>query len=233
MQQSDNPGQRKDSLQDNFFESRRCQDYSQERIRSVSCQSLRLQYKNWRIHRRAHVRPMLPIEWHHSKHCTSTIDICSECAVTGHRHTECRVSFKKCINCSGPHKTTAPQCPKRKQEAQNIRQKSTQNKVKEGNSYSSIVRNTTAAMPDSFFMSTSVLKITTVNAFIPGSFSTEMNKMLAGNNLPPMVFPDDPPSELFLTKTQQKSTVEDMETQPTETTTQTRETVVPRKIAEL
>lgn len=177
---------------------------------------------------------------HHSKQCTSTEDICSECSEKGHRHTDCRATNKKCINCGGPHKTTAPQCPKRKQEAQNIRQKSTQNQVKDGISYSSVVRNTTAAMHDSSFMNTSVLKITTaivyahtVNAAIPGSFNIEMNKMLAANNLPPMVFPDDPPSELFLTKTQQKSTVEDMETQPTETTTQTRETVVPRKIAEL
>ena len=177
---------------------------------------------------------------HYSGKCNSTKIICSECSIEGHRHNDCRATFKKCINCGGPHKTTAPQCPKRKQEAQNIRQKLNHKQVKEGVTYSSMVKSTTTGLPDSSFMSTSVLKITsamiyahTVNAVIPGSFNTEINKILSANNLPTMVFPDNPPSELILTKMQQKPNEEQMETQSSEPAAQTTETIIPKPITEI
>lgn len=45
---------------------------------------------------------------HPTRQCTSKVDICSECSVTGHRHNTCTAMNKKCINCGSNHKTTAP-----------------------------------------------------------------------------------------------------------------------------
>ena len=74
-----------------------------------------------------------------TRRCTSTTVICSECSQTGHTWTDCKTGTKMCINCSGNHRTTAPQCPKRKEEAAKIRRAASANQIRAGTAYSSVV----------------------------------------------------------------------------------------------
>ena len=159
---------------------------------------------------------------HTTKQCKSSDIVCSECSEVGHRHFDCKSSIKKCINCGGNHKTTAPQCPKRKQEAHNMRQKSSQ--IREGTTYSAAAKSTATINPiiNNSPISESIIKITAamiyahnVNSVNPGSFNIEINKVFAMNNLPQMKFPDNPPSEDILTKIVQRQQPNQMETQDT------------------
>ena len=68
-------------------------------------------------------------EHHTTRDCTKNTDICSECGEEGHTHQTCNNTEKRCINCSGPHRTLAASCPYRKQTiaTKNSNQKSQQN----------------------------------------------------------------------------------------------------------
>ena len=166
---------------------------------------------------------------HPTRRCPATEDVCSECAVTGHRHTDCTSATKKCLNCNGDHRTTAPQCPSRKQEANNMRRSTAQSNVREGVTYSSAAQNGLPTMQTPNFMNMSMLKMSSaimyahsMNAVFPGTFNTELNKVLALNNLPQMIFPDNPPSAQIITKFDQMN-----QANPTETRTiEPMETVV-------
>ena len=147
---------------------------------------------------------------HHTKKCPSTTTICSECAQTGHRWDACQTAIKMCINCSGNHRTTAPQCPKRKEEDNKMRRQTTQNQVKSGTTYSAALRSNSIPNQDPGMLNEAILKMNlalmyahTVNAAKNGSFNTELNTILLMNNLPRMNFPDNPPSLEFLTKLHQ------------------------------
>lgn len=141
---------------------------------------------------------------HQTKHCKSTTVICSDCSEVGHNWTDCKTTAKRCLNCDGGHKTTAPQCPKRKEEANKIRKQDTQKK-NTGLSYSSVVKSTLPPIQNLNIPSDSALKILTaiihahtINAANAGTYNTALNQMLTANNLPNMIFPDDPPSSKFL-----------------------------------
>ena len=141
---------------------------------------------------------------HQTRHCTLTVIICSDCSVIGHHWKDCTSTNKRCINCDGGHKTTAPQCPKRKEEANKIRKQAAQ-KQNSGLSYSSAVKSNMPSMQNFNISNDSALKIMTavihahtMNAINPGSYNTAMNQILTANNLPNMVFPDNPPSRKFL-----------------------------------
>ena len=69
--------------------------------------------------------------------------VCSECSEVGHKWIECKNPTKRCLNCEGNHRTTAPQCPKRKQEANKIRQQTTTRHTNDGISYSAAVKSNT------------------------------------------------------------------------------------------
>ena len=148
---------------------------------------------------------------HATRNCpTATTIVCSECSEEGHRWTDCKANTKKCLNCSGDHRTTAPQCPMRKQEVNKIRHHTSTNKTRNGTSYSEALRSTTPTTPnmtiqsDSFLiMSAAIMYAHTINAFRPGSFNREVNMILLINNLPKMNFPDDPPSMGLINKINQ------------------------------
>ena len=82
-------------------------------------------------------------EDHPTKECQVTDTRCSECAATGHRWNECQSTTKKCLNCSGPHRTLAMACPikkeavKKKREANETRKQDAQMRP-----YSDIVKKT-------------------------------------------------------------------------------------------
>ena len=165
---------------------------------------------------------------HPTKKCPSTTTICSECAQTGHRWDVCETQLKMCINCSGNHRTMAPQCPKRKEEANKIRRQTFQSQVKNGTTYSAALRSTTITNQDPNLMNESLLKMNlammyahTVNAAKPGSFNTELNTILIMNNLPKMNFPNNPPSMEFLTKLHHSRPPNQTETTNTTETNQT------------
>ena len=160
---------------------------------------------------------------HPSRHCKATETICSECSEIGHRWDTCKSNYKKCINCGGDHKTTAPQCPTRKQEVSKMRQQTNQNKIKAGTTYSTVAASNIPVMPNPNVTSDSILKISaaimythTINAIKPGSFNTEINNILILNNLPKMIFPDNPPSMNLLNTIHQQDTInQETNTEPT------------------
>ena len=180
------------------------------------------------------------INEHATRHCKSTITICSECSETGHRWNECKSNTKRCINCEGDHKTTAPQCPIRKKEVNKKRQQATQNTVRAGISYSSVATNAAPSMTTNMSVPTgSILKISaaimyahTINAMKPGSFNTEVNNILLLNNLPQMIFPNNPPSMMLLNamdQTNNDNQVNTTESTPAPNEQSTPETETPER----
>ena len=79
---------------------------------------------------------------------TSTIEICSECAQSGHTHHNCTSITKRCLNCPEGseqlHRTLAPSCPAKKQVNQTKRTSNYKKKMRSKNTktYSSIVKAT-------------------------------------------------------------------------------------------
>ena len=65
-------------------------------------------------------------EDHPTKQCTSTVQICSECAETGHTFEHCTNNYKRCINCNNNHRTLSAGCQVRKQAIANKEQQEKQ-----------------------------------------------------------------------------------------------------------
>lgn len=151
------------------------------------------------------------METHIQKDCPNKEQvICSECAGNDHTWRSCKSEEKKCINCGGPHRTLAMGCPKKKEVINKKKQEmKLQEETKKNTNYAQIakaaVKETNQNKTIIKIQSETSLKITTCILFghisninQPGSFSNETNKMLKMNNLPEMVFPNNPSSEVVM-----------------------------------
>lgn len=76
--------------------------------------------------------------YHYTNQCSKHkgYSICSECGADGHTWFKCLNTTKKCINCTGPHRTLAYICPirkaaleKAKQERKTIKTKTFSNAI--------------------------------------------------------------------------------------------------------
>lgn len=132
--------------------------------------------------------------------------ICSECAEEGHIWTECPNERKKCINCEGEHRTLAMKCLLRKEVIKQKRQTK-----KENPSYSNVAKRNTNNQQTTKYNEMPCISPSThtliydcfvhahiVNVGKPGSFQETLNKTRKANNLPPIIIPEDPPSEAIL-----------------------------------
>lgn len=61
---------------------------------------------------------------HPTFQCKEKLTLCSECGSDTHTHRSCSSSTKKCLNCSGPHRTLAASCPERKLFIKELKEKS-------------------------------------------------------------------------------------------------------------
>lgn len=167
------------------------------------------------------------LESHTTNQCpTPSKLICSECSATDHYFKDCKNSFKKCVNCAGPHRTTSMICPKRK----NIVAMKTKNShTHQGQTYSSAVsqggkmgiptqqQGMTQINIDSkmgFEVMTCIIHAHVINMGCPGSFNATLKDMFKRNNLPEMEFPPNPPSSQILGATVSASSLRN----PTENT---------------
>ena len=150
-------------------------------------------------------------EDHPTKECQVTDTRCSECAATGHRWNECQNTTKKCLNCSGPHRTLAMACPIKKEAVKQRREANeTRKQDAQMRPYSDIVKKTVQQCQSppptqiilgneqSYKVMTCVIHAHIVNLASPGSYEKELNRMLTLNGLPTVKAPPDAPSkELF------------------------------------
>lgn len=151
------------------------------------------------------------MESHQSKDCPNKQSpICSECGEKGHKWTECTNTIKMCINCGGAHRTMAMACPIKKEIIKNKKeQKSAALEKRENLTYAKVAKE--AISQDK--TSRPILQINkdtrtdilicimhahVINMGRPGSYATELNKMLKQNNLQEMWFPENPPSNEIL-----------------------------------
>ena len=132
------------------------------------------------------------VEDHLTNQCIKPQDykVCSECSCNEHYWRECTSYHKKCINCSGDHRTLAAKCPTRKEA---IKKKRTANE-KPTQTYSQAAQqntqntsthqcqNITNETHAKIF--TSMLHAHFANIASPGSFEKELNNMLTLNSLP-------------------------------------------------
>lgn len=155
-------------------------------------------------------------EEHTTKDCPNTDhQYCSNCAEIGHRYTECNNTEKMgCLNCKhtgkayNTHRTMAMSCPIKK-ELIKTRTDEDKNKQlqKQDVKYVEIARRAVAEAqkPETNTIlqlgTTSQAKIFTLimhahvqNIINPGTYATELNKLLVKNGLAPMWFPDNPES---------------------------------------
>ena len=149
-------------------------------------------------------------EDHSTPQCPNkNLKICSECAEEGHRWNECRNTFKKCINCSGNHRTLAMSCPVKKEKITIIRDEKQQTQHRETNKkYNEIakeaVKEATATQPPkteivlqhdmSHTILTACILAHLNNIAEPGSFNKHLNYLLRKNNLPEFTAEDHAPS---------------------------------------
>ena len=155
------------------------------------------------------------LEDHFTNQCKKPSDykVCSECSSTSHTWRECLNSYKKCLNCQGDHRTLAAKCPKRKDIIKNKRANSTKNTVtysqvtghqmqapfsQQPNTSSPNTLQTNNEMYAKIY--TCIMHAHTHNLGVPGSYNTELNNMLAMNNLPQVNAPANPPSAKILNK---------------------------------
>lgn len=162
-------------------------------------------------------------ETHTTNNCPhKNVQICSECAQTGHTFRECKEDTKACINCKkennpnyNTHRTLAMACPLKKKQIKDKEDEEV--KIKEDNkntTYANIARRAVAEAKQpqtatkivlgdtkDYKVLVSILYAHVMNLACPGSFDTEMNKMLKLNGLEEMKFPDNPPSAQLLKAT--------------------------------
>lgn len=175
------------------------------------------------------------MEDHQTKDCPHTgLKVCSECSETGHTFKECTNTEKACLNCkkvgnSGTHRTLAMTCPQRKKIINDkINQKKQQTTSSDEKTYADIARRTVQEMKQNENKTNIILSeqkhtkilISIMHAHVlnlcnPGSYRTELNKMLVENDLPSMWFPDDPDSSKLLGASSTTTTIQEVQT-PTE-----------------
>lgn len=145
------------------------------------------------------------IEQHLTKDCPQpkTFAICYECRVEGHRFTTCSAQAK-CVNCWEGHRTLAYKCLERRRAVVTAKEAK---KTRQPQTYSGA---TTSASPVPI-PSLPAIQVDTItsiftsmahahfqNSINPGSFETELNKVLTANKLPAIKIPEVPdPSQLL------------------------------------
>ena len=140
---------------------------------------------------------------HKTPECPSKdLKICSECAQTGHRFNECNNPQKKCINCSGSHRTMAAKCPTRKDlikyKEKEIRERSrsrSRSKTRT-ESYAQVVggetkkqQTTGLTRDDQVKIYSSITYAHMIEGVLPGTFQENVEAMYKLNGLPIVKFP--------------------------------------------
>lgn len=158
------------------------------------------------------------MEDHQTKDCPHTgLKVCSECSETGHTFKECTNTEKACLSCKklgkpGNHRTLAMTCPQRKAIINNkLDQQKHSTAGSNEKTYADIAKRTVEEMKQNEIKTNIILSeekhskilISIMHAHVlnlcnPGSYKTELNKMLLKNDLPAMWFPDDPDSSKLL-----------------------------------
>ena len=149
------------------------------------------------------------MESHPTKNCQETKILCSECGQEGHRWSECRSPTKMCLNCKGQHRTLAMACPIKKDLINKKRtEKEEQEHSKRARPYSAVIKETVResqmksrptqivlGSDHSYLITTCIIHAHFVNMARPGSYETELNKLLKSNGLPTVNIPTEVPSE--------------------------------------
>lgn len=172
---------------------------------------------------------------------------CSECGQEGHKYTECKENYKKCLNCirngktETGHRTLAMACPVKKQLIEDKKEvKKVNEEDKQNKTYAMIATKTAQAVQGEkteinlsevthFKILTSIMHAHVLNLQTPGSYKKELNIMLKQNGLPEMWFPDNPNSGAVLGS---KTTVAQTEGTNTVHTEQSTQRHIPMKIIE-
>ena len=132
---------------------------------------------------------------HFTKRCKApeSYKICSECARTGHRFSECQSQHKKCINCGQSHRTLAYKCPKRKEAVkQKFKEKKEKvQKIPESDLRRAVEGQVREDLPDNYL---AVVASAMVLADIrekecPGVYQYIVEEMYRANGLPLVKFP--------------------------------------------
>lgn len=165
-----------------------------------------------------HASLVIDNEQHQTRDCPEKNDkVCSECSARDHTFRECNSAYKKCINCTREgkhetgHRTLAMACPIKKKiinEKRETQKKNTENK--EQATYATIVKNTVKEIQGEttthihlnetmhFKLLACIMHSHVLNLQTPASYNIELNKMLKKNNLPQMIFPNNPDSAKVL-----------------------------------
>ena len=158
------------------------------------------------------------LEDHQTKDCPyPDLKICSECSETGHTYKDCTNPEKACINCNkngmqADHRTLAMSCPLRKSVIKDkIKNGENTELKKDDHTYAEIAKRAAAEArqketPTLINLSEqkhtkiliSIMHAHVMNLCNPGTYQTELNKMLVKNELPTMWFPENPDSGKLL-----------------------------------
>ncbi len=146
------------------------------------------------------------LEDHSTKECPEDKDfkICSECSLIGHVWHQCKAKTKKCVNCGDEHSTLAMRCPKRKEiiktkrKQERDRNSTTYVNVTKTNTTTNMYKPATTTTEDMLRINTCILHAHYRNIENPGTYETELNKVLTLNNLPTIRIPENPDSHKIL-----------------------------------
>ena len=156
-------------------------------------------------------------EQHQTSECPEgDIRWCSECGAKDHTYRDCRNQRKQCLNCDGPHRTMAMACKIKKQLMNDKIKKQTEKKESERQrTFASVARTAaSAAIAETQRPTRQTIKIDNDaelkvvvsilhahihNLVIPGTYRTELNRLLEAQDLPRNdALPDNPDSsEMF------------------------------------
>lgn len=136
---------------------------------------------------------------------------CSECAGLDHRWEACKAPYKKCLNCGGPHRTLAMQCPVKKEAILTKKTKTQETTTKKNLlPYNEAVKTSlrdyqppktelVLQHDQSFSILTACILAHLHNVAEPGTFNVHLNRLLKLNNLLPEfnADPNEPSHKLF------------------------------------
>lgn len=164
---------------------------------------------------------------HFTNHCSKPREykICSECSEEGHTWRDCHNTNKKCINCSGDHRTLAMRCPNRKRLI--TEKKKVIENTPTPTSYSAAAKMTQPSLVTNINLEkdtpskilSCLLHAHLSNLGEPGTFEEVLQDTLKANNLPVIKIPKTPPSKKILDMAYSKPTQHTQTQQPTHTST--------------
>ncbi|RUM28021.1 MAG: hypothetical protein DSY42_09145 [Aquifex sp.] len=154
------------------------------------------------------------LETHFTSECPMPREykICSECSEEGHVWHQCQNTTKKCLNCNEDHSSMAMKCGKRKEI---LKEKRNQITERQKMNYATISQITPSATTMPNFQTPTVTKEELLKIHIcvahaqnkdqitPGTYKSELNKMLKVNNLPTIIIPEEPDTTTNVTQGQQ------------------------------